>query len=108
MQRQVTFICIKAHFGSNLSEERFTSSEYPSLFGRLKLTRKPEELSRRQRKRHMKFLSRKEEFSGGRCSGLQVSKEELLSASISVRDQNPLSMEIFDIESVCSSSTVCV
>lgn len=28
MQRQVTFICIKARFGSNLSEERFTSSEY--------------------------------------------------------------------------------
>lgn len=29
------------------------------------LTRKPEELSRRQRKRHTKLLSRKEEFSGG-------------------------------------------
>lgn len=28
-------------------------------------TRKPEELSRRQRKRQTKFLSRKEEFSGG-------------------------------------------
>lgn len=35
-----------------------------------KLTRKPEELSRRQRKRHTKFLSRKDEFSGGSCSGL--------------------------------------
>lgn len=38
-------------------------------------TRKPEELSRRQRKRHTKFLSRKEEFSGGSCSGLYVSAD---------------------------------
>lgn len=28
-------------------------------------TRKPEQLSRRQRNRHTKFLSRKDEFSGG-------------------------------------------
>ncbi|TNN37967.1 hypothetical protein EYF80_051864 [Liparis tanakae] len=36
------------------------------------LTRKPEELSSRQRKRHTKLLSRKEEFSGGSCSGLYI------------------------------------
>lgn len=36
------------------------------------LTRKPEELSRRQRKRHTKLLSRKDEFSGGSCSGLYI------------------------------------
>lgn len=36
----------------------------------LKLTRKPEELSNKQRKRQMKPLSRKEEFSGGSWSGL--------------------------------------
>ena len=32
-------------------------------------TRKPEELSRRQRKRQTKLRSRKEEFSGGSLSG---------------------------------------
>lgn len=41
-----------------------------ALIGVVELTKKPEELSRRQRKRHMKLLSRKDEFSGGRCSGL--------------------------------------
>lgn len=35
----------------------------------------------------MKFLSRKDEFSGGRCSGLQVSREELLSGSVSVVEE---------------------
>lgn len=40
------------------------------------LTRKPEELSSRQRKRQMKPLSRKEEFSGGSCSGSKVTRSE--------------------------------
>lgn len=40
------------------------------------LTRKPEELSSRQRKRQMKPLSRKEEFSGGSWSGSKVMRSE--------------------------------
>lgn len=40
------------------------------------LTRKPEELSSRQRKRQMKPLSKKEEFSGGSCSGSKVTRSE--------------------------------
>lgn len=52
----------------------------PQLFGRFRffsfsevgLTRKPEELSRRQRKRQTKLLSRKDEFSGGSWSGLYM------------------------------------
>lgn len=53
----------------------------------LTLTRNPEELSRRHRKRQTKFLSRKEEFSGGSWSGLHITRDILGAGSPSKRNK---------------------